>query len=80
MKGLRRWLTTNGLVGEVPLWYRTIRAARYLKVAPWELAAQSAFWLHAAEEAHAAEVKAEDVRSRQASRSPSRVAGRRRRR
>lgn len=64
MKGLRRWLATNGLMGEVPHWYRVIRAARYLKVAPWDLLDRSAFWLHAAEEAHAAEVEAENRRSK----------------
>jgi hypothetical protein len=46
-------------MGEVPLWYRVIRAARYLKVAPWELYERSAFWLHAAEAAQSVEQDAE---------------------
>ncbi len=55
MKLLKRYLMTGGQLGEVPLWYRIIRSARYLKVAPWELASHSAFWLHAAESAQAVE-------------------------
>mgnify|MGYP001228458512 CR=1 FL=1 len=47
---------TKGALGEVPFWYRIINAARYLRVAPWELAQRSAFWLHAAEQAQAVEI------------------------
>lgn len=56
MKLLKRYLMTGGALGEIPFWYRLIRAARYLRVAPWELAKRSAFWLHAAEAAQAVEV------------------------
>lgn len=31
-------------MGEVPDWYRTIRAAKYLGVAPWELMDQPVVW------------------------------------
>lgn len=31
-------------MGEVPDWYEMIVAARYLRVAPWELHAQPAIW------------------------------------
>lgn len=51
-------------MGAVPTWYRTLKAAQYLRVAPWELAAQSAFWLNAAEAAQTAE--AEDRKRREA--------------
>jgi hypothetical protein len=66
VKLLKRYLVTDGRIGEVPHWYRIINAARYLKVAPWELAQQSAFWLHAAESAQAAEAAAQNRRQRTA--------------
>jgi hypothetical protein len=65
VKLLRRFLMTDGAMGEVPLWYRIIRSARYLRVAPWELASRSAFWLCAAESAQAVEA---DVQNRAQSR------------
>ena len=37
------------------MWYRTLKAAQYLRVAPWELADQPAFWLNAAETASTVE-------------------------
>lgn len=42
-------------MGEVPLWYSLIRSARYLGVAPWELAKQPVWWLRVAQAAEAAE-------------------------
>jgi len=51
-------------MGAAPVWYRTLKAAQYLRVAPWELAAQPAFWLNAAEVALAAE--ADDRKAREA--------------
>ena len=50
----------------MPVWYRTLKAAQYLRVAPWELADQPAFWLNAAEAAQAAE--ADDRKAREAKR------------
>lgn len=35
-------------MGEVPDWYQHLRAAKYLGVAPWDLAAQPVFWREAA--------------------------------
>ena len=35
---------TAGELGEAPEVYWTIRAARYLRVAPWELATRPAIW------------------------------------
>lgn len=35
-------------MGEVPDWYVTIQAARYLKVPPWDLVDQPIFWQRAA--------------------------------
>lgn len=42
-------------MGEVPLWYRNLKAAQYLKVPPWELAERPVWWLQVAETAMAAE-------------------------
>jgi hypothetical protein len=46
------------------MWYRTLKAAQYLRVAPWELAAQPAFWLNASEIAQ--QVEDEDRKAREA--------------
>lgn len=35
-------------MGEAPDWWFLIRAARYLGVAPWDLARQPVFWMDAA--------------------------------
>lgn len=51
-------------MGEVPGWYRTIKAAQYLGTSPWSLHEQSLDWLLAAEEAQAAEAHAEKMASR----------------
>lgn len=42
-------------MGVAPTWYRVLKAAQYLRVAPWDLAAKPAFWLNAAEAASVAE-------------------------
>ena len=42
-------------MGEVPSWYRLLKAAKYLEVAPWELARQPLAWVHRAEAAQEAE-------------------------
>lgn len=44
-------------MGTVPFWYRVLKAAQYLKVAPWELAERPVWWLQMAEEAMSAEAK-----------------------
>lgn len=41
--------------GAVPDWYTTLRAARYLRVPPWDLAAQHPIWTTWALEAESAE-------------------------
>lgn len=64
MSQLKRWLTSEGQVGEVPYWYLVLRAARYLRVAPWELAEMPVYWLYLALESEAAEGKAEEWRSK----------------
>lgn len=46
-------------MGQVPLWYRIVSAARYLNVAPWDLGEQSLAWLYRAEAAQSAEAHAE---------------------
>lgn len=40
------------------MWYRLIRGAKFLGVAPWDLEQQPVTWLLAAEEAQAAEAAA----------------------
>jgi hypothetical protein len=35
-------------MGEQPDWYPLVRAARYLRVPPWELAHQPMFWTEVA--------------------------------
>lgn len=35
---------TQGAVGYFPDWYELIEAARWLHVAPWELAKQPRYW------------------------------------
>lgn len=47
-------------MGELPGWYRLLRAARWLGVAPWELAQQPETWLHWAVAAENAEAKARE--------------------
>lgn len=46
-------------MGECPSWYRLIRAAKYLGVAPWDLASQPHTWVNMAEAAQDAEAHAE---------------------
>lgn len=46
----------------MPEWYTVIRAARYLGVAPWDLAVQAAAWTDYALMAEAAEKGAEAYR------------------
>jgi hypothetical protein len=51
-------------MGEAPTWFRVLKAAQYLRVAPWELASQPLYWLEVAESAQAAEAHAEKMRSK----------------
>lgn len=44
MSEVRRWVLTEGTYGRPAPEYILIRAARYLGVAPWELARQDARW------------------------------------
>ncbi|MDW8006428.1 MAG: hypothetical protein RMJ05_06885 [Thermomicrobium sp.] len=55
-------------MGEPPAWYRVIRAARYLGVAPWELLEREAVWFTWGLAAEAAEAKAERARAERATR------------
>lgn len=45
-------------MGESPYWYRVVKAARYLGVAPWDLAAKPLAWTVMAETAQDAEAQA----------------------
>jgi hypothetical protein len=56
---LRRWLATNGAVGECSDWYLLLMEAKYLGVAPWDLQQQPIHWRLMAREALAAEHYAE---------------------
>lgn len=55
MKALRRWIATEGAMGAVPQWYLLVRAARYLKVPPWDLATKPVWWMNVALAAEQAE-------------------------
>lgn len=57
-------------MGEIPDWYRLLRAARELHVAPWELAKQPLVWQEWALNAVRAEAFVQEERAkRQASKS-----------
>lgn len=47
------------------MWYRIIRASRFLGVPPWELASAPLFWLNAAEESMVAEAAAQKAQANQ---------------
>lgn len=62
---LRRWMVTGGNIGHMPWWYPLIRAARYLRVAPWDLAKQPVVWRTWALQAEASELGAQaEIRKR----------------
>jgi hypothetical protein len=46
---------TNGALGEVPDWYRLVKAAQYLNTTPWELRERPWRYVLQAEEAQATE-------------------------
>ncbi|MCX7669312.1 MAG: hypothetical protein N2439_04490 [Anaerolineae bacterium] len=56
----------------MPDWWPVIQAARYLGVAPWELARQPVFWLNAALLAQGAEAEAAAYEARRATRRAQR--------
>ena len=47
-----------------PDWWRIVAAARYLGVAPWDLAQRPVFWVDVAHEAMSAEAHAADMHRR----------------
>lgn len=49
-------------MGGVPDWYPLIRAARYLGVAPWDLARQPVWWREIALQAERAEIEGNNAR------------------
>jgi hypothetical protein len=51
-------------MGAAPTWYRVLKAAQFLRVAPWDLAAQPLYWLDLAESAQAAEAHAEKMNAK----------------
>lgn len=51
-------------MGSVPNWYRLLKAAQYLGVAPWHLQRQPLAWVHMAEAAQAAEAHAQAMRAK----------------
>lgn len=51
-------------MGSPPSWYRLLDAARYLGVAPWDLASQPIAWVHMAESAQDAEAHARAIHNR----------------
>lgn len=54
------------------MWYRTLKAAQYLRVAPWELtgSGQGLYWLQAAEMASTLEAEAERVAEQKRTNGP----------
>ena len=60
MKLLHRWLVSGGKTGEVPRWYRIVKAAQYLGCPPWELEQMPWRYVLQAEEAQAAEAVVKD--------------------
>lgn len=68
VRDLRRAITSSGNLGAVRWWYPLIRAAKYLGVAPWELAAQPGFWRTWALQAETAETQAHNEMAEQAAR------------
>ncbi len=46
---------SDGELGEAPMWYRLLKVARWLGVAPWDLARQPVGWFRMAEAAVIAE-------------------------
>lgn len=57
----------------MPNWYRLIQAAKYLGVAPWDLAQRPVWWMNIAVAAQNAEHAAEQARKRkEANRSANR--------
>lgn len=51
-------------MGEVPSWYPLLQAAKYLGVAPWELATKPQWWTSIALAAEAAETGAQKDRDK----------------
>lgn len=54
-------------MGSAPSWYRIVKAAKYLGVAPWDLAARPLTWVNMAEEAQAAEAHAQAIHEKRRS-------------
>ena len=52
---IARYLNTDGQAGHIPTWYRLLKAAKYLDVAPWDLAVKPFYWVARAEAAMDAE-------------------------
>jgi len=51
----------DGEMGACPDWYELIRAARYLRVAPWQLLAESIYWREIALKSMTAEARAQEI-------------------
>lgn len=62
---LTRWLASEGKFGEVPEEYALVQAAKYLGVAPWDLAERPQWWTNLALTFSSAEAQAEKQRSAQ---------------
>lgn len=51
-------------MGGIPDWYRLIRSAKYLGVAPWELAERPSIWMEWALASESAEVNAAEQKAK----------------
>ena len=65
---ITRFLLTDGEMGALPDWFRTIKAAQAIGVPPWELADKPLIWQEWALSAQAAENAAKEERERHAAR------------
>lgn len=60
---ITRHLLTDGQMGELPEWYISLRAAKYLGCKPWELIEQPVIWQEYALAAVRAEGTAQEQRA-----------------
>jgi hypothetical protein len=58
---LRRWLATEGKLGECPEDYALFKAAAWCNAKPWEMAEQSMWWKFKALNYMSAEAEAEEI-------------------
>ena len=58
---MRRWLATDGKLGECPGDYALFKAAQYCNAKPWEMVEQSLWWTYKALDYMSAEAEAQEI-------------------